>query len=92
MPAVRFAPRYGGCRLLSPAGLHLANVSSAKAAWYVAMGLGERLPTEQVVVKLNFEPKGVGHAGDDFYLQIMENQPLTMILPSYYIYINLVSV
>lgn len=45
-------------------------------AWYVAMGLGERLPTEQVVVKLNFEPKGVGHAGDDFYLQIMENQPL----------------
>ncbi|CAJ1411092.1 unnamed protein product [Effrenium voratum] len=67
---------YGGCRLLSPAGLHLANVSSAKAAWYVSMGLGRRLDSaeDRVVVQLNFEPKGVGHAGDQFYLQIMENQ------------------
>ena len=60
------------------------------------MALGRRLdadlPGEQVVVQLNFEPKGVGrspwrqqtqmsdvgrfpgHAGDHFYLQIMENQ------------------
>ena len=33
-------------------------------AWYVQMGLGTRLdddrPGEQVVVQLNFEPKGVG--------------------------------
>lgn len=33
-------------------------------AWYVQMGLGKRLdadlPGEQVVVQLNFEPKGVG--------------------------------
>eukprot|EP00434_Breviolum_minutum_P036785 symbB.v1.2.032608.t1/scaffold3932.1/size48061/1 len=73
-----FMDKYGGCRLLSPGGLHLANVSGTKAAWYVQMGLGTRLdddrPGEQVVVQLNFEPKGVGHAGDEFYLQIMENQ------------------
>ena len=29
-------------------------------------------------VKLNFEPKGVGHAGDAFYLQVMENQPFVL--------------
>lgn len=68
---------YGGCQLLSPNGLHLANVSEAKARWYIAQGLGEEMenhsPDYPLVVRLTFEPKGVGHAGDDYYLQKMEN-------------------
>eukprot|EP00439_Symbiodinium_sp_Y106_P019975 s5423_g2.t1 len=81
--AVVHAPKrqtllYGGIKLLSPKGLHLANVSHAKAAWYVKMGLAHNVEgtSEEVLstVKLNFEPKGVGHAGDAFYLQVMENQ------------------
>ncbi|CAE7902042.1 EXD2, partial [Symbiodinium microadriaticum] len=81
--AVVHAPKrqtllYGGIKLLSPKGLHLANVSHAKAAWYVKMGLAHNVEgaSSEVLstVKLNFEPKGVGHAGDAFYLQVMENQ------------------
>ncbi|CAE8645538.1 unnamed protein product, partial [Polarella glacialis] len=65
------------CQLLSPSGIHLANVSSRKATWYVSQGLGEQLDSgvdDKMVVKLKFEPKGVGHAGDEFYLQVMENR------------------
>ncbi|CAK0868489.1 unnamed protein product [Prorocentrum cordatum] len=49
----------------------------SKADWYLKEGLGVEVesldPGIHKVVRLNFTPKGVGHAGDAYYLQTMEN-------------------
>ena len=72
MPA-RKTPLYGGCRMLAPDGTHLANVGRGKAEWYVAKGLGILISDEPFVFQLNSTPRGLGHAGDEFYLQEMVN-------------------
>lgn len=71
---LRSSPLYGGCRMLSPDGTHLANVSRGKADWYVNRGLGELVCNEPCTFRLISEPAGPGHSGDDFYLQEMTNQ------------------
>lgn len=72
---LRKSPLYGGCRMLGPDGTHLANVSRGKAHWYVQNGLADLISEEPFYTfKLLTEPGGLGHAGDDFYLQDMVNQ------------------
>jgi len=75
---VRTKDLYSGCRLMSPDGIHLANVSIGKAEWYISKGLGSAqppsTPDEPLTVRLKFRPNGIGHSGDAYYLQDMHNR------------------
>eukprot|EP00927_Polykrikos_kofoidii_P053798 TRINITY_DN48352_c0_g1_i1.p1 TRINITY_DN48352_c0_g1~~TRINITY_DN48352_c0_g1_i1.p1 ORF type:complete len:531 (-),score=75.05 TRINITY_DN48352_c0_g1_i1:47-1639(-) len=70
---VRKSPLYGGCRMLAPDGTHIACVSRGKADWYIMKGLATIDSSEPFIFRLHEAPNGLGHAGDEFYLQVMEN-------------------
>jgi hypothetical protein len=58
---------YESSRILSPSGTLLCLVREKKARWYLARGLAHLIAEAPLTVQLNFEPRGQGHAGDDFY-------------------------
>lgn len=76
MTQVRKRPIYDSCPIYAPDGELLCLVGEKKARWYVDRGLalpvaeGER---SALSIRLLFEPKGNGHAGDPFYTRPRPN-------------------
>lgn len=57
---------YDNCVLQNPAGVVLCRCDARRAGWYVRKSLAAEV--EPGVFRLSFEPKGLGNAGDPFYL------------------------
>ena len=66
---------YGNCKMLAPDGTLLCRCHYDKVEWYVSRGLAEIVEQEpNITIQLNFEPKGMGNAGEPFYMQEKENR------------------
>lgn len=59
-------PLYENYVLIAPDGQILCRCNKKKAFWYLDRNLGELIETN--LVRLRFEPKGRGHAGDPFFM------------------------
>lgn len=64
---------YGNCRVLSPNGILMFRCDEKKANWYLKRNLGEIVSNKPLVVKLNFEPNGLGNHNKEFGLSDMPN-------------------
>jgi hypothetical protein len=62
---------YENCKMLSPDGKLIATTDRRKMDWYLTRGLA-KLEAEDTI-RLNFEPKGDGSAGDPYYLSHRDN-------------------
>jgi len=66
---------YGNCSMLAPDGTMLCRCHYDKVEWYVSRGLAEIVEREpNIVIQLNFEPKGMGNAGDPYYMAEKANR------------------
>ena len=52
---------YGNCQVLSPGGILMFRCDEKKAKWYLNRNLGEILSESPLIVKLKFEPRGLGN-------------------------------
>ena len=64
---------YGNCRVLSPNGILMFRCDERKANWYLRRNLGEIVSNNPLVVRLNFEPNGLGNHNKQFGLSDMPN-------------------
>lgn len=64
---------YGNCQVQSPNGTHIFNCNIKKVNWYIKRNLAVVIQKEPVIIRLLFEPKKNGNAGDLFYLQKRDN-------------------
>jgi hypothetical protein len=64
---------YGNCQVLSPNGILMFRCDDRKANWYLKKNLGEIVSKNPLVVKLNFEPNGLGNHNKEFGLSDMLN-------------------
>lgn len=62
---------YENCRILAPSGVLMCNANKKKLQWYLDRGLADEI--DDATIRLKFEPKGLGHAGDQFYLESKQN-------------------
>lgn len=61
-------PLYDNIIALAPDGAALCRCNQKKAEWYLQRDLAEIVSDDPITIRLKFEPKGRGHAGDEFYL------------------------
>ena len=66
-------PLYDNILVTAPDGTPLYRCNRHRADWYLARGLAEVESPAPLVIRLKFEPKGRGHAGDDFFLAERKN-------------------
>lgn len=74
MPEHRKKQIYDSIRLEHPDGFLMAIVSQKKANFYLENELATIMDRDPFTIRLNFIPKSLGHAGDEFYLIPRENQ------------------
>lgn len=67
-------PLYGNCQVQKPDGTHIFSCGNKKANWYLKRKLATTIQQEPLVIKLNFEPNGLGNAKEPFFLQKRENR------------------
>lgn len=65
---------YGNCKVLSPNGIPMFKCDEKKANWYLKRELAEIIEEKPLVIKLNFEPKGLGNHGKNWGLSNMFNR------------------
>lgn len=65
---------YGNCQVLSPKGILMFRCDEKKANWYIKRNLGDIVSNNPLIVKLNFEPKGLGNHNKDWGLSEMPNK------------------
>jgi exonuclease 3'-5' domain-containing protein 2 len=65
---------YGNCQVLSPDGILMFRCDDKKANWYLNRSLGEIVSDSPLIVKLKFEPKGLGNHNKSFGLSEMGNK------------------
>ncbi|GIL71233.1 hypothetical protein Vretimale_2894 [Volvox reticuliferus] len=65
---------YENCRLLAPDGAVLCTCGAKKVAWYLQRGLARVISENPTTIQLKFEPRGRGHADDEYYLSDKENR------------------
>lgn len=68
---------YGNCQVLNVHGELIFRCHDERASWYLSRGLAQVVsqdPADQLVIQLNFETKGKGNLGDEFYLSEKENR------------------
>ncbi|GLC42735.1 hypothetical protein PLESTB_001132900 [Pleodorina starrii] len=65
---------YENCRLLAPDGEVLCTCGAKKVSWYLQRGLARVVSENPTTIQLNFEPRGRGHADDEYYLSDKENR------------------
>lgn len=67
---------YNNILMQAPDGEVLCGISKKKAEWYLAHdNIAEMIETEdQIYIRLKNEPKGRGHAGDEYYTSKKENK------------------
>jgi hypothetical protein len=68
---------YGNCQVLSPGGILMFRCDEKKANWYLNRNLGTVVSESPLIVKLNFEPKGLGNHNKSFGLSEMGNKCVT---------------
>lgn len=68
---------YGNCQVLSPDGILMFRCDTKKANWYLNRDLGEIVTESPLVVKLKFEPRGLGNHNKGFGLAEMGNKCVT---------------
>lgn len=64
---------YGNCVVMT-GDTPMFRCDQERMNWYLEMGLAEVVSTEPTVLRLKFKPKGVGHAGDPYFLQEFKNR------------------
>lgn len=62
-------PLYDNIVTLAPTGEQICRCNHEKAQWYLQNGLAATISDDPLIIQLNFEPKGIGHFGDKFYLE-----------------------
>lgn len=65
---------YGNCSVLSPKDILMFKCNEKKANWYLKRGLAEVLQSNPIVIKLNFEPNGLGNHNKSYGLGEMMNK------------------
>lgn len=65
---------YGNCQVQSPNGVLMFRCDQKKAYWYINRNLGDIIQKEPLIVRLNFEPKGLGNHQKEFGLSEMLNK------------------
>jgi hypothetical protein len=74
LPA-RKSDLYQNILMQDPSGEILCGISKKKADWYLERNIAELIETEsQIYIRLFKEPKGRGHAGDEYYTSKKENK------------------
>lgn len=64
---------YGNYSILHPDGSLMCHTDKKKVNWYMKKGLATWV--DETTIKLNFEPKGKGNAGDsEYYAEARENK------------------
>lgn len=63
---------YHNYTVLSPDGIEMFRCDKKKFDWYLKKGLAVQVDND--VIRLLFQPKGLGWAGEQFYLQDRENK------------------
>jgi len=71
---IRKSQLYYNCQLMSPEGYILCKCDLKKVQWYLDRNLGEIVQEDPLTLKLKFDPKGKGHAGDPYYMSAKENK------------------
>eukprot|EP01132_Coremiostelium_polycephalum_P007647 gene7647-9405_t len=64
---------YDNCLMFNKDGVLLCNISRKKVQWYVSRNLAVIINEDPLSIELKFEPKGNGHANDDYYLADKKN-------------------
>jgi hypothetical protein len=67
-------PQYDNCKVLSPEGNLMFRCHKKKVYWYLDRDLGELVNDNPLTIRLIFDPKGMGHVNDPYFLQEMENK------------------
>ena len=65
---------YHGCKIYHPDGTLLCLCRQDRVEWYIERGLATVVDEPPLSIRLNFVPKGKGHAGDEFHLTGRRNQ------------------
>ena len=55
--------------MLAPDGEPMCRIGKSKIDWYLDRELATLVSKDPITIQLNFEPKGRGHNGDEFYLR-----------------------
>lgn len=74
MTKPKSSPIYSNCLLLTPDGVPMCRCGDNRAEWYLERGLGIKVSDDPLTVRLKFVPKGLGKAGDPYYLSWKENR------------------
>lgn len=64
---------YGNCVVMT-GDVAMFRCDQERMDWYLSMGLATVVSADPPVLRLNFKPKGPGHAGDPYFLQEFKNQ------------------
>lgn len=66
---------YGNCTVLPPGSdVPMFRTNLERMAWYLERGLATLVTNSPPSIRLTFEPKGPGHAGDPYFLQSFKNR------------------
>eukprot|EP01133_Synstelium_polycarpum_P018140 gene18140-21684_t len=65
---------YDNCLMYGPDGVLLCNISKKKVKWYLDRDLATITLENPLTIVLKFQPKGNGHADDQYYLSNKENR------------------
>lgn len=64
---------YGNCVVMA-GDVAMFRCDQERMDWYVSNGLATVVSMDPPVLRLNFKPKGLGHAGDPYFLQEFKNR------------------
>lgn len=65
---------YGNCQVMSPDGHLMFRCESKKANWYLNRNLADIINQEPLIIKLKFQPNGLGNHNSNYGLDEMENK------------------
>ena len=65
---------YSNCKLKAPNGSFLSFIDTNRAKWYLRKNLATVETEDPLVIKLNFEPKGPGNEGIEYFETPLESK------------------
>jgi hypothetical protein len=65
---------YGNCQVLSPEGVLMFRCDKKKVNWYLNRNLADVVTNSPLVIKLKFQPRGLGNHNKEFGLTRMNNK------------------
>lgn len=64
---------YGNC-VVKYGDVTMFRCDQERMNWYLSMGLADVVSADPPVIRINFKPKGPGHANDPYFLQEFKNR------------------